>query len=86
MTCKIADLGLSKIVEASLNYKTETYCGTYLFMAPEVLNGLPYSHESDVWSLGCTFYAMLFGKVPFPAKTLNELQQVISSGVWEIPE
>lgn len=35
-------------------------CGTYPFMAPEVLFlGLPRSDKIDVWSFGCTLYSMV---------------------------
>jgi len=38
-------------------------------MAPEVLRGLPYSHEAEMWSLGCLYYEMLTGYPPFTGRT-----------------
>ena len=86
MTCKIADLGFARRVEAALDFKAGTSCGTPLYMAPEVINGLPYSHESDVWSMGCLFYGMLFGSMPFPARSINELRNILAKGSFKIPK
>jgi len=42
-----------------------SHCGTEGYMAPEVLNRLPYSFPADWWSLGCLLYHMLIGEAPF---------------------
>jgi len=34
-------------------------------MAPDVLLGKEYDNRADVWSLGCVFYEMLTGYLPF---------------------
>ncbi|CZS92460.1 uncharacterized protein RAG0_03015 [Rhynchosporium agropyri] len=44
--CKLADFG-----ESSVNSSLDTYCGTSMYQAPEVLNP-PYSNAVDIWSLG----------------------------------
>ena len=36
------------------------------YLSPENLAGAPPSAEGDVYSLGCTLYRMLAGRVPFP--------------------
>jgi serine/threonine protein kinase len=40
--------------------------GTYHFLAPECLSGELYDgYQADVWALGVTMYALLFGMLPF---------------------
>ena len=50
--------------------------GTLLFMAPEQLRGRP-GPQSDLWALGVVAYRLLTGKMPFAAKTLQELSHQI---------
>ena len=39
-------------------------CGTYPYMAPEVMNNFPHHAEPvDIWSAGITFIAILTGRI-----------------------
>ncbi|XP_032873308.1 calcium/calmodulin-dependent protein kinase type IV [Amblyraja radiata] len=60
---KIADFGLSKIVEGQLSMKT--ICGTPGYCAPEILRGYAYGPEVDMWSVGVITYILLCGFEPF---------------------
>ncbi|EIW83743.1 kinase-like protein [Coniophora puteana RWD-64-598 SS2] len=63
---KIADFGLSKVVDNTTFLKT--MCGTASYIAPEVLTQEKqegYDHLVDSWSIGVTVYTMLTGNSPF---------------------
>nr|CDS22817.1 serine:threonine protein kinase ULK4 [Echinococcus granulosus] len=55
------------------------------YIAPEVLSGAPASKASDVWSLGCIFFRMFFGVVPFSSQVPSHLIQMICTRKVEIP-
>lgn len=74
---KILDLGLVKFASDSLRndpitdrLDRDVVLGTADFMAPEQADGqLPADPRSDIYSLGCTFYFLLTGRLPFPEGT-----------------
>jgi serine/threonine protein kinase len=59
---KLVDFGLS--TESDICYRT---CGTWDFLAPEIIAKRPYGQEVDWWALGILFYEMLFQRTPFAA-------------------
>uniref|UniRef100_A0A4W3GUT8 Calcium/calmodulin-dependent protein kinase type IV n=1 Tax=Callorhinchus milii TaxID=7868 RepID=A0A4W3GUT8_CALMI len=60
---KIADFGLSKIVNEQVTMKT--VCGTPGYCAPEILRGCAYGPGVDMWSVGVITYILLCGFEPF---------------------
>jgi serine/threonine protein kinase len=42
------------------------HCGSQPYLAPEILQRLAYKGgPSDIWALGVTFFACMFGRLPF---------------------
>ncbi len=69
---KLCDLGLAKHVEgnddASLTQSGQAV-GTPHYIAPEQARGEAVDFNTDIYSLGATFYHMLTSKTPFDAPT-----------------
>jgi serine/threonine protein kinase len=61
---KVGDLGFSKQL-TDLDQEILTYCGTPLNMAPEIMNGRPYTYKADIWSIGVLIFLLLTGGYPF---------------------
>ena len=73
---KITDFGLSKNVGQN-DGTTSTFCGTYEYMAPEIVQHIEYDYKIDIWSLGCLFYEILFGISPFYDEAQEKIFQNI---------
>lgn len=58
---KLSDFGLSSMGVERLR----SLCGTYEYIAPEILKGKEYTKVIDYFSLGCLIYEMLHGYSPF---------------------
>ena len=74
----VGDFGFSTIGLLT----TGSRVGTPYYMAPEVLfnrEGRLYTSKVDLYSLGVVYYQMLFGRVPFPAQTLFELEEMVQT-------
>ncbi|CAI5503582.1 unnamed protein product [Closterium sp. Naga37s-1] len=54
------------------------------YMAPEVLNSLPYDRQADVFSFGMCLWAMLSCELPFPKCDYNEISDLLQQGVRPI--
>lgn len=65
-TVKLADFGIAKMAgEGTSVTLTGMTVGTMAYMAPEALAGLPLDNRADIYSLGCTAFALLTGAPPF---------------------
>jgi serine/threonine protein kinase len=66
---KIIDFGSS----CSKGINAFTYVQSRFYRSPEVVLGLPYDYQVDMWSLGCIAAELFCGKPIFPALDENEL-------------
>ena len=61
-------------------------CGTYNYMAPEVLcTSTPYGKAVDWWSVGCLLFEMTTGNPPFVAANRKKLFHLIMRNKPKIP-
>ena len=78
---KICDLGWAA---HDINMQRSTFCGTYEYMAPEMLFKSDYDYRVDIWALGILLYELLHGYAPFKGKTAADVQESMLKGGYEI--
>ena len=58
--------------EASFATADGRIVGTVNYMSPEQATALSIDGRSDLFSLGCTMYQLLTGRLPFPGESIAE--------------
>lgn len=80
---KIADFGLAKsLIETG---RAKTLCGTHDYLAPEMVDNIPYDFSVDIWAFGVIAYRLICGALPFNSNNLCRLYDRISSCDYRIP-
>lgn len=79
---KLIDFGFCKVIGSG---KTETFCGTLDYLAPEMIEKLPHGYAVDWWCLGILIYEMLVGRPPFRANSPDNTFAKITSGKVRFP-
>lgn len=77
---KIVDFGVSEMFDKEGEMKTAKSAGSPAFMPPELCvakHGHVSGRAADIWSMGCTLYCLLFGRIPFERTGMIELYQSI---------
>ncbi len=72
---KLTDFGISRAMNCVKTLSDNDVRQRYLYTAPEVLKGEPYTTQSDIYSMGILFYQMLAGRHPYDHEDLNILAE-----------
>jgi len=80
---KLMDFGIARPSEVSLHTVGAKIMGTLVYLSPEQLSGAQLDHRSDIFSLGTVLYEMISGKRAFPQKTLTEIVQKKTRGIYQ---
>ena len=75
---KICDFGWAAY--AGRDRRT-TFCGTPLYVSPEVLVGDCYDAKTDIWGLGVLTYELVYGMVPFPIMKQSDMVKIVKDPV-----
>ena len=51
----------------------QTFCGTYEYMSPELLQKKSYDYTVDIWGLGILLFELMHGHSPYRAKKIEQI-------------
>eukprot|EP01133_Synstelium_polycarpum_P012793 gene12793-15012_t len=80
---KIADFGFARFID--VQSLSDTFCGSPLYMAPEILHRKNYTVKADLWSVGVILYEMLVGEPPYNCSTVVDLLHQLETSRVRIP-
>eukprot|EP00164_Ancoracysta_twista_P003621 GFYU01004850.1.p1 GENE.GFYU01004850.1~~GFYU01004850.1.p1 ORF type:complete len:283 (-),score=80.49 GFYU01004850.1:5-853(-) len=82
---RLTDFGLSK-AHVSEDNRATSFCGSEVYMAPEMLKGEEYDFAVDWWSLGAVTYDLLTGAPPFEHSNKKILYDMILKQKLKFPK
>ena len=72
---KLTDFGWSNYMEGGI--KRTTFCGTPVYLAPEIINNMGHDEHVDIWCIGVLLFELLVGRPPF----IGETEQKVKSNI-----
>jgi len=81
-TAKITDFGIARIVDGERRTQAQLTLGTLWYIAPEQAQSSGVDSRADVYSLGCTLYEALTGRVVYPYQSPA---RVLAAHISEAP-
>lgn len=85
-TIKLADFGVSHLFGSGVEPILTGTEGTYAFFSPEMCTGEAFNaFEADLWAVGVSLFALVFGTVPWYDTSPPALFEKIRETVVEFP-
>ena len=75
---KLIDYGVSKQL-LTLKMEYTSFVGTMGYIAPEIIQGKPYTNKCDLWSLGIIIYNLCFQELPYNVQAYNAMMNQINN-------
>lgn len=71
---KLVDFGISTFGITEATRGAKTMCGSYEYLAPEMLKGEEYGTAADWWAFGAVLYELLTGLPPWYSENPDEMR------------
>ena len=73
---KICDFGwaANKLHPGDLR---NTFCGTPLYLSPQIIQGSQYNEKVDLWAIGVLAFELYLGCTPFDITDPNDLYRIV---------
>ena len=81
-TPKLGDFGWSV---TQVKNKRKTHAGTLDYLAPELVDEIPYDSSIDNWCIGVLTYELLVGHPPFESRTDKQTYERIRNLDYQFP-
>ena len=74
---KLGDFGFACKADVYGTEKMMEFCGTPIYMAPQLLFNEPYTAKCDIWSLGLMLFELIYGSTPWPVRCIDTYKQTL---------
>ncbi|CAH8640104.1 unnamed protein product [Heterobilharzia americana] len=79
---KLSDFGSASTIQDN---DITPYLVSRFYRAPEIILGVPYDYNVDLWSTSVTLFELHTGQIMFPGKTNNEMLRLMMEVKGRIP-